>query len=82
MNKRGILDFLLIKYDKNDKVSKEILNELKDAINEMEAAECLFNMTSDPGLIEAAIYKEEAAKRKFDYLIRIAKEEYNQTMEI
>ena len=35
MNKRGILDFLLIKYDKNDKVSKEILNELKDAINEM-----------------------------------------------
>ena len=48
----------------------------------MEAAECLFNMTSDPGLIEAAIYKEEAAKRKFDYLIRIAKEEYNQTMEI
>ena len=51
-------------------------------INEMEAAESLFNNTNDPRLIEAAIYKETAAKKRFDYLFSIAKEEYGEIIEI
>lgn len=82
MNKKNILDFLLIKYGKDDRINKEILKELKDTINEMEAAESLFNIADDPKLIEAAIYKEEAAKKRFDYLFKIAKREYDQSMEI
>ena len=43
----------------------------------MEAAESMFNSVNDPKLIEAAIYREEAAKKKFDYLLSIAKEQYS-----
>ena len=61
-NKKNILDFLLIRYEEDDKISVDVLKELKDAVNEMESAQSLFNNTDDPILIEAAIYKEEAAK--------------------
>ena len=43
----------------------------------MQAAEAMFNNVDDPNLIEAAIYREEAAKKKFDYLLSIAKEQYS-----
>lgn len=82
MNKKSILDFLLIRYEKEERISKEILTELRETINEMEAAESLFNITNDPQLIEAAIYKEEAARQRFDYLFKIAKKEYIDSMEI
>ncbi|MBC5631048.1 DUF2508 family protein [Clostridium sp. NSJ-6] len=82
MNKKNILDFLLVRYEKEERISKEILTELRETINEMEAAESLFNITNDPQLIEAAIYKEEAARQRFDYLFKIAKKEYIDSMEI
>ena len=47
----------------------------------MEAAESMFNSVNDPKLIEAAIYREEAAKRKFDYLLSVAKEQYSREQE-
>ncbi|MBM6858964.1 DUF2508 family protein [Clostridium saudiense] len=82
MNKKNILNFLLIRYEKEDRISKEVITELRQTINEMEAAESLFNIAEDPRLIESAIYKGEAAKKKFDYLFSIAKKEYIDTMEI
>lgn len=82
MNKKSVLDFLLLRYEKEESISKEILMELKETISEMEAAESLFNIADDPKLIEAAIYKEEAAKRRFDYLFKIAKKEYLDSVEI
>lgn len=82
MNKKNILNFLLVRYEKEERISKEILTELRETINEMEAAESLFNITNDPQLIEAAIYKEEAARQRFDYLFKIAKKEYIDSMEI
>ncbi|CUO78753.1 DUF2508 family protein [Clostridium sp. NSJ-49] len=82
MIKKNILDFLLIKYEKEERISQQILTELRETINEMEAAESLFNNTNDPRLIEAAIYKETAAKKRFDYLFSIAKEEYGEIIEI
>ncbi len=82
MNKKNVLDFLLIRYEKEERISKEILTELRETISEMEAAESLFNITDDPKLIEAAIYKEEAARKRFDYLFKTAKKEYIDSMEI
>lgn len=73
MNKKSILDFLLIKYEIDDRVSREIIEDIKATITEMEIAQAMFNSVSDPKLVEAAIYREEAAKRKFDYLISMAK---------
>lgn len=82
MNKANILNFILNKYEKEKHVSKEIILELRQTINEMKAAESLFNLADDPKLIECAIYKGEAAKKKFDYLLNIAKKEYNNSIEM
>lgn len=40
------------------------------ALDEWHAAESYFNSISDPDLIEYALYELEAAKRKYEYLMR------------
>lgn len=83
MNKKAILDFILLRYENDDKISKEIIEDIKAAIMEMEIAQSMFNSVSDPKLVEVAIYREEAAKRKFEYLISLAKEKrINNNMDI
>lgn len=83
MNKKAILDFILLRYENDDKVSREIIEDIQATIMEMEIAQAMFNSVSDPKLVEAAIYREEAAKRKFEYLISIAKEkQINNDMDI
>lgn len=83
MNKKAILDFILLRYENDDKISKEIIEDIKAAVMEMEIAQSMFNSVSDPKLVEAAIYREEAAKRKFEYLISLAKEKrINNNMDI
>ena len=37
----------------------------------------MFNFVNDPNLIDAAIYREEAAKKKVDYILSIAKQKYS-----
>lgn len=76
MNIKNILSMILVKYNNDDKVSDKVLREIRESIKEMEVAESMFNSVDDPQLIEAAIYREEAAKRKFDYLLSVAKEQY------
>lgn len=75
MNIKNVLSFILVKYSNDNKVSDKIIKEVQESIREMEAAESMFNCVDDPKLIEAAIYREEAAKKKFDYLLSVAKEQ-------
>lgn len=77
MNIKNVLSLILVKYNNDDRISEKVLEEIQESIREMEAAESMFNSVDDPKLIEAAIYREEAAKRKFDYLLSIAKEQYS-----
>lgn len=74
MNKGKILNFILKKYENESTFDDELLRCIREAIEEMEIAQCMFNYVSDPKLVEAAIYREEAAKKKFEYLLSIAKE--------
>ena len=69
MNIKNVLSLILVKYSNDNTISNKVLEEIQDSIIEMEAAESMFNSVNDPKLIEAAIYREEAAKRKFDYLL-------------
>ena len=89
MNIKNVLSLILVKYNNDDRISEKVLEEIQESIREMEAAESMFNSVNDSKLIEAAIYREEAAKKKFDYLLSIAKEQYfsqkiesNEEMEI
>ncbi len=77
MNIKNVLSLILVKYSNDDGISEKVLEEIQEAIKEMHAAEAMFNNVDDPNLIEAAIYREEAAKKKFDYLLSIAKEQYS-----
>ena len=76
MNIKNVLSLILVKYNNDDRISDKVLEEIQESIREMEAAESMFNSVDDPKLIEAAIYREEAAKKKFDYLLSVAKEQY------
>lgn len=78
MNINNILKVMLVKYATNDKVDDEIVKQIEDVILEIESAECMFNAVNDPKLIEAAIYRGEAAKKKYDYLISLAKKKYRE----
>ena len=77
MNIKNVLSLILVKYNNDDRISEKVLEEIQESIREMEAAESMFNSVNDPKLIEAAIYREEAAKKKFDYLLSVAKEQYS-----
>ena len=77
MHIKNVLSLILVKYNHDDRISDKVLEEIQESIREMEAAESMFNSVDDPKLIEAAIYREEAAKKKFDYLLSVAKEQYS-----
>ena len=81
MNIKNVLSLIVVKYSNDNTISNKVLEEIQDSIIEMEAAESMFNSVNDPKLIEAAIYREEAAKRKFDYLLSVAKEQYSREQE-
>ena len=74
MNRKNILNLILGKYENEEKIDEELLRCIREAIIEIEVAQSMFNDVSDPKLVEAAIYREDAAKRKFEYLISLAKE--------
>ncbi|MDO5780348.1 MAG: DUF2508 family protein [Clostridium sp.] len=77
MNIKNVLSLMLVKYSNDNSISDKVLKEIQESIKEMQVAESMFNSVDDPNLIEAAIYREEAAKKKFDYLLSIAKQQYS-----
>ena len=60
---------------KSEKYDKEELDIIIENTKlEIETARNLFNIVYDENLIEMAIYLEEAAKKRLEYLIALAKE--------
>lgn len=55
--------------------NKEFVNLVNNAQHEWRTAEQFFENVSDPDLIDYAIYKVEAAKSRYRYLLKKAKEE-------
>lgn len=48
----------------------EYTDEAKKALEQWHAAENYFNSINDPDLVEYALYEVEAARRKYEYLMR------------
>ncbi|MBM7615564.1 YaaL family protein [Alkaliphilus hydrothermalis] len=55
--------------------NQEFVNIINKAHEEWRNAEQLFQNVSDPDLIDHAIYKVEAARSRYVYLLKKAKEE-------
>ncbi len=72
MNKNFIVKYLrgVIGY-RNEK--KDLLMAIEGAKAEMEIASSIFENVEDPILIEVAIYAEQAAKKRYAYLVDQAK---------
>ncbi len=48
----------------------EYTDGARRALRELQSAEQYFNSITDPDLIEYALYEIEAARRKYEYMIR------------
>ncbi|MTI71344.1 MAG: DUF2508 family protein [Firmicutes bacterium] len=60
--------------DKKEREDEELLKELKHAHTEWKNAETYFHSVAENDLIDHAIYNMEAAKRKYMYLLKKARE--------
>lgn len=72
MNKNFIVEYLrsIIGY-RSEK--KELLMAIESAKAKMEITSSVFENVEDPLLIEVAIYEEQAAKKRYAYLVDQAK---------
>lgn len=72
MNKKNIVEYLMHKTDNPEKYEK-LLEDMEIAKMEINAARSMFNNVSDGDLIEVAIYSENVARKRYDYLLSIAR---------
>lgn len=54
--------------------NQEFINTIFKAKQEMLDAQCYFDSVSDPELVDHAIYKMEAARSQYVYLLKLAKD--------
>ncbi|ERI93004.1 hypothetical protein HMPREF1982_01961 [Clostridiales bacterium oral taxon 876 str. F0540] len=73
MNRLAIVEYLSnkIKYTEDQ---KELIKAIDEAKEEMERAAHYFEQVSTPELVDYAIYMDQAAKSRFVYLLKEAKE--------
>lgn len=72
MNEDNILECLMDKtYNKDG--YRQLLRDMEIAKAEIDVARSMFNNVYDDVLIEVAIYSENVARKRYDYLLRIAK---------
>ena len=73
MNKKNIIQYITgIKESENE--GADIVDAIEDAKAELEAAISTFDNVQDSRLIELAIYAEEVALKRYEYLLSLAKE--------
>lgn len=72
MNKRNIVEYLMYKTDTVNMYEK-LLEDMEIAKMEINAARSMFNNVNDDDLIEVAIYSENVARKRYDYLLSIAR---------
>ena len=60
--------------DQASEMRKQLLDDIDFVARRLEHIQETYNMTSEPELVDALIYEEIAMRSRFDYLIRIAKE--------
>lgn len=73
MNKKNIVEYLMYKTD-DPKVYAKLLEDMEIAKMEINVARSMFNNVNDDRLIEVAIYSENVARKRYDYLLSIARE--------
>jgi hypothetical protein len=73
MNKKNIIKHLMNK-NYNPNVYLKLMEDMENAKMEISVARSMFNNVNDDKLIEVAIYSENVARKRYDYLLSIARE--------
>jgi hypothetical protein len=73
MNKKNIVEYLMNKDDNSDMYAK-LMEDMEMAKMEINVARSMFNNVNDDKLIEVAIYSENVARKRYDYLLSLARE--------
>lgn len=73
MNKKNIVEYLMNKTD-NSETYARLIEDMEIAKMEINVARSMFNNVNDDKLIEVAIYSENVARKRYDYLLSIARE--------
>lgn len=73
MNKIDIVEHLMNNMD-NANVYAKLIEDMENAKMEISVARSMFNNVNDDKLIEVAIYSENVARKRYEYLLAIAKE--------
>jgi len=73
MNKKNIVEYLKDK-NNNSNAHVKLIEDMEIAKIEINVARSMFNNVNDDKLIELAIYSENVARKKYDYLLSIARE--------
>ncbi len=64
---------------KKSKILKDLGNEegslFWQALHDMNTARSRFDMATDPAMIDCAIFEEEAARKKVEYILKNVKEQ-------
>ena len=60
---------------KQPEISQDLIDSVNAAKEEWLAAQIYFENVSEPDLVDFSIYKLEAAKRKYMYLLKLARNE-------
>ena len=73
MNKKNIVEYLKDKAN-NSNAHVKLIEDMEIAKIEINVARSMFNNVNDDKLIELAIYSENVARKRYDYLLSIARE--------
>ncbi|EHJ02407.1 hypothetical protein CDLVIII_5944 [Clostridium sp. DL-VIII] len=71
--KKNIVEYLMNKADDSDMYTK-LIEDMEIAKMEIDVARSMFNNVNDDKLIEVAIYSENVARKRYDYLLSLARE--------
>lgn len=61
-------------FKKQEEEDEEFLRDLRGAYLELQSSQSFFENAKDPDLVDYAIFRLEAAKAKYSYFLRKAKE--------
>jgi len=73
MDKKNIVEYLKDKTN-NSNTHVKLIEDMEIAKIEINVARSMFNNVNDDKLIELAIYSENVARKRYDYLLSIARE--------
>lgn len=68
MNRKKVIEYLANKSDELS-VYRKLIEEMEVAKMEINVARSMFNNVNDDALIEVAIYSENVARKRYDYLL-------------